>query len=1602
MAQVNWKVAVIGLTILAVLGAGGVLVYSKLNEDPDKLYAKGENLLAEAVSESEKLAQSGSYTEDEEAKVKAIYVEAQNNFGGAYNATNDDDFRIKILFELVDFHKIDNPIHPADWDKAFACWNKILTINPKNIEANKCILDYMIATADNIAETGSPVGTEIWKRIQESATQLLDVYEELGQKPETYVLIAKAESLLNITKAGQTTNPESSINDVMDQLQSLQKTDPANIDIYKFEAMADAVKAKIEEGKGFLNATQQSQDKQIEYFQQAVEANPGSSEAYINLLNAKVVAYQKDKKQIEKLEADFVSLTIQFPDDPKVYAALASYYSLDLNKIDQSIENMTKARQLDPDNIQRIINLANAYLRKGLYTGDKASFEEAVRFADEGLQHPFSQETTGPRESANKMNRFELLNLSAMNLYELAIISEEDTRKEYAGRLEITVHDIEQFYGTAENPSVMKWRGMLDVAKEEYEGGIKKLYDAYNQIRVTSTVSTDGKHINPELRYLPYVLARLYKNKNEIGLYKQFLEDALSNNISYLAPEAILDYSEILIRAQQYNDAINILNSYKETYPSNRRTYDLLVSAYIQSNEIEKARQLLSSIGPSSSKEAMLAEYALLNKQIMQLLIESNTDGNIVLAPDTRQQADKLNARRVEILDALLTSYPQDAPVPVDAIRYYYLTEQTDKVVELLDRYLEYLKPEDSTYDSTYIQVKILRAQADEPDPQKIPADRNGQIITSVLSEISDVKQRSQLFATYYNSIADYQKAFEYYEQAYQAAPDDEAIISEFFEASLKVSNLEQARKLADIAKSENIDGCDGLLFQSRIDMLNKEYEAAVTKLNQCHEIRPMAPLILVLRSQCNSALANHQQAVDDAKAALEMNFLDQQISKLYVLAVAGRNNANQPNTSLAEKQELEKALSNAIVLNPNDWQMRGMYSEFVADTRPDYALAMRQTTARAFPNLQTNLQLGNMALSMAVKDVSTDKRKVLLEIAADAYAKAYQFDPTNQAMLDAYSEYYRVTGQSEKAEALFNADESMLWKFHIRDGQYDRAKELLVKLHAGEPENSSYIIGLITVSQRLSDNQSLVKYSNELLALDSNVENLLFVTQTYLDSGLIKESEESLKVLNSEFPDENRTRLLEAWLLLSKGQPNESLKLVDEFLAVKEDSAQGWMVRGQINRLMGNLEESIRDLQKSKQISPLPQVQLELARTYAQQGNSTLAIGLLKDAIDEGQSAVQARLMLESLYKQEQRNTDLENLYVQTIQKYPDNPGWYLKAGQFALSIENYNMAQQLLLKSWELSQTSGGNSTALSSYLASLVDAEDYDQANKYASQYIDGQFAHVAYTYLGLVQLKLGNDQKGIEYYHAALNKAGQDDNVITGILAHMTAHAGSKAVVDWCKSTLASNPNSIPANLAMYHMYVSSSDYANALKYINRCLDITSDNAGKWSGFAIQKAILLTSAYMKTSNQQYLEQSIKMYEDILKLPNNSNNGDILNNLAYLLADNNERIDDAVEYGKRAHMSRPNDPSRMDTYAYALCKSGNYKTAEELLLSAIVLYEKSNIDVIWDVYEHLAMAQEGLEKYDEAIASYKRAIQVGSEKMSSASKERILAAITRLNNR
>ncbi|HKZ22715.1 MAG TPA: tetratricopeptide repeat protein [candidate division Zixibacteria bacterium] len=91
--------------------------------------------------------------------------------------------------------------------------------------------------------------------------------------------------------------------------------------------------------------------------------------------------------------------------------------------------------------------------------------------------------------------------------------------------------------------------------------------------------------------------------------------------------------------------------------------------------------------------------------------------------------------------------------------------------------------------------------------------------------------------------------------------------------------------------------------------------------------------------------------------------------------------------------------------------------------------------------------------------------------------------------------------------------------------------------------------------------------------------------------------------------------------------------------------------------------------------------------------------------------------------------------------------------------------------------------------------------------------------------------------------------------------------------------------------------------------------------------------LSSTYDRAGNFQ---QAVTTLEEVLKL--DSSNVEALNNLGYILADNNHRLDEAYRLIKKAVEKDPDNGAYLDSYGWVLFKMGKVKEAEEKIKKAL----------------------------------------------------------------
>jgi len=540
--KLNKKVALIGSVISVFIALGAIFIILQLSGDPK-----------EFIKDAEDALQAARKVTDEQLK-QQIYDKAENSFREAYARAKTDSLRQEVLFKMVDMYL---EVKDKRWPFILGCWDEIIRINPNNAKARFGRLKYFYILSDS--SVGGP-----WQEVQKQATEFLKVAEDeellledtakwdvfetkkatsrLRLGPYLYLLGGRAA--LEMASMGAVTNRDETISQAVDDLNKVLEYEPNNIDTYWYLAMATLTKGEILASRSGSEEKDKAVKEAMEILERAVQAAPNEPQAHINLLSLKLMLIKDEdtvnqKKQIEALEPEYLSLVSSFNSSPKAFAAMSQFYlvyssftgpRMGSEKLDKAIEAIERAIKLDEQNVLYSINAANLYYRKSSLYKQKSQIDKAIDVAKNALTLPDAQDTPGPRHRAKITNRFMLYAFLANCYIEQILEPGEPVSLSQADALikgaEQAVHEIEQIFGSDEEPLIIKWKGMLELAKGNKETAVKHLYSAYEKLKALKPPEPPWPR-DDEFSQLSYTLAKIFKDTPEVGAVAEFLVSAL-------------------------------------------------------------------------------------------------------------------------------------------------------------------------------------------------------------------------------------------------------------------------------------------------------------------------------------------------------------------------------------------------------------------------------------------------------------------------------------------------------------------------------------------------------------------------------------------------------------------------------------------------------------------------------------------------------------------------------------------------------------------------------------------------------------------------------------------------------------------------------------------------------------------------------------------------------------------------------------------------------------------------------------------------------------------------------------------------------------------
>lgn len=1655
--RLNKKVALVGSTVFLLLALGAVVVILKLSADPAQFVAEGDAAYA---------AQD--------------YESARRNYQKAFNLSESSQERVDLLFKLADVYRDTNK-----WRHVQRCWHEIITADSTNVRALLARLKYRYILADSLAGAGQVVSS-YWQDVHADTSKLIELAQngELMDTPKAdlepsfgsgevpgwdggitrlgpYLHLAKGRAAFELAcLAHTTTSPGAWLDEAQDDLTKAKELDPNSAAVYHHLARVYGEKSEQAASRGDLDDRDKAVRQVDAVLAEGIQAAGDTPEAHLNLLMQKLAqARRKDiataRELMTALEPEYRAVAERFANSGEVFGALAELYSYSAvyggsqsaaAKLDLAIQAAEKARALDGRSLVYARYAGLLYYRRFSLYGNTADLDKAMAVAEAALELPDAQDTPGPRQFVTQANRAGLCSFLARCYVERILTPDAlaAERDELLARAEKVVHEIEQIRGSGENPEVVMWQGMLELARGHTGKAIKSLYAAHEQIKASSPAGEADA-------YLAYRLAQIFKGTSEVGAVLEFLGSALQAGIVETRPESLLDYAEAAWRARSYDVALRAVKMYDEQFGVSGRSRTLRIEALIDNGNITEAEGQVAAL-PSGDPNGLMLRLELARARSAQL---RNAIGRARTAAKTRAALDpdssdpdgpraSAEAMEAELREQyrrevdLLGQYLATEHAPVEQGQWVPLCEALVRQgdVDRAGRLVELLEASAGQTATVLFYRDLLR----EPEPSAASAQRRREIRTEAIAQIADPVQRALEMGLFCQSeertddaVAQWQKvlgatasADTRGEPAYlhvkRLSPRHVAA-GHLFDIARHRRDWDLAGRMVEIARDDNLDDCDGHLFSARLAFARQQYEKALGHLDECLSRRPIFSYGYLLRGNVQAALGNHHAAVEDLTRAADLNPADPVVARGLAQALYQRNQRLGDNASSEQRLQAKRALEQAVQLNPREMGLLQVYADYITADEPLRALALRQTIQIHAPTVRNAVKLGRLAMWMALEETGEDKRSAYFMTAEWAFEQARQMDPNDQYMLDSYAEYHRARGQNEQAQQLLLAsqDGQLLWRHYFHVGRFTEARELLQRMYTQDEGKLDALKGLALVAQKTGDKEAVKRHTEELLTLEDNLTNRLTQVQALLDVGLAKDAELKLQGIKERFPDGPGVLLMEALLAMRLGQLDRAWEMANRQLERHGQNAGVWRLRGQISRLNGDYDQAIRDFQKSRQLEDSPAAAMYLADAYIWAGRVDEAVRELEAIVEQAGAPGEARALLERIYRRLGRTEALEELYAETLSRDPNNVEWLARTGGFAIEQGDYEKAEALYAKAYSQHRRDGSPADAgraardvqygavLDGYLRALILAagdpnggsgawhrQKLDKALEVGRAHTDTVYAPVALYRMAEAKKKLGEMDAAADYCRKAMESSWSDDRMALEVLLRIYLLMGPDEVSNYCHERLRTNPDSVAANYTMFNLAKLKGDFDEALRYIDVCLRLTDSQTPQYVQYMIRKAEVLTLAYNKTADDLHLDQAIEAYQSLrAKMPKNSS---VLNNLAYLLAQSGRDLPQALEYARQATELSPDEANYLDTYGFVLYRNGKPDKAAEMLAAAIQQYEVDG-QAPSAVYEHMGLVHEALGHSDKAVAAYQRALEVGGSAMSDGARDRLTSAIKRL---
>jgi tetratricopeptide (TPR) repeat protein len=1057
------------------------------------------------------------------------------------------------------------------------------------------------------------------------------------------------------------------------------------------------------------------------------------------------------------------------------------------------------------------------------------------------------------------------------------------------------------------------------------------------------------------------VMGKIAYLEGDIPLATRFLEEAYQGLGGFDAQVA--DYLiQIYLRQDLPGKAEKILDRFRRNpaYANDPKALLLKARLEMQYRNLEQAAKYADQVLKSdpNSTEARNIRKAIMAAQglmpLEQALAGAETSkadvaGLINRAASMWVEDDKDSA--VRLLEALRAKVPDNFAVFQRLLWMYSARDDVAKAKQLIEQAR-------SAFPDKIVMLDLQEKFLQEKDPNK-----RFEIALSAVEGTADpfqkAMEKAQVAAMFHNEPA----FVSYVREAAKINPDDPVVIERLFKIALLGKDWKQAEECVKRATQGNIDSVEGRVFSAQLAMAQGQHAQAIPLLVETLRRRPEAKYPAIMLGDC------YVQTNDIAKAR-EVYEIVANNDPGYVPAVIRMAMITEQQGKMAECAEW---VTRAQRLDPTNAYVRKRYLETLEEKAdPAEVITERQKALRRDPNdLENRLRLAGLYERTKQNDKAEEMYVSVYQrssnrlsgtaLLAGFYARTNRFSDADRLLVDMLQTY-----PDKVAAYLLYGD--FLSGLSPEQGRV--AVEKAIAADPNDPRGYAVLARLLASTRDFKGAaDAMTKYA-ELRPGDQAAKKEL--VRFYVDAGQYAQAQQQLEAMLTASPSDAEALTIMGIMMLKQGEMSKGLGFLDRAITANPNYAEAFTARATVYMTQGMATEAKLDLEKAKRLSDRPTIAVELAGVHVRLGDMTRAQGILRDVLNKPETAdyAPAISMLADLYFQQERWQLLASLLGQAKQKFPNSPRYrQMEARMYAATGDRAKAVAALEQAVADLP----GAADLLRDYLLALMGAGQYTKVLSVSQSYLNKSGYESWVPAIRAEALaKSGDSTRADEAFLTATN--GADAGQLSFVVQRMVQAYGPNRTIEKLLGWLGNRPKDPTLHRLLGVLYNDQQEHSKASEMFLKAVELSADDNSK---AAVRRELALSYYQLRKypqAEEAYLAALKVLGDDVT----------VMNNLAYMYANDTDQPDKALPYAEKAATIMPQNADILDTYGWTLARLARHGEAEKHLLRAIQLSETPTQAAL--PRYHLGYVYEQMDRLTEALRQYRQ----GGEAVSGKTKD------------